>query len=854
MNREKKKIRWSKAKAKKCMNGSISVLLCLLLTPFLTVTLALIEYARYQEVMEIADELMELTELFALADYDKYIHSRFGMLAVSQDGTLGDGLEDVLKENAKITGNQLVPGNVTVKGQFNLRENEILRQQLVDFGQLTSPAALVMEEFGLEKLLKKLDELKTFSNFKNTVGNLAEATGKVTEAVKALQKLRDDLDALKTNVEDTVTQAKELAGKCADLVNSLGTAGITLPDGASPEAVQETVQKFIDGGYLDQIKDIYKRAGELRQRLDNIKSAAGDIKSDASTVKDAVKDASKAIKAVKDKNNTDEKSESISKAMTTTVDSVVQEMDTLVQETLDDLIKETVTTVETAMQEVIDRFLDGTGISDVLDKYNAIAYGSYFSVDDGTLTVSDEARKDITDFIKMAQGVYNDARSGGGDIMESIKSYFRGRFFPDLSFPSDLLESIDEILKKASSSLEEKVKGRISDLIEKLSNLLSKIISFTAFYDPRLHAVVTLENQDQNGNQKFIDAMKALSSAIDKFKSSIAKFDFLQVLGAIRDMLNAIKAMFEAIFDKIENVLTGIGGLLKGGGEVYDRVIISEYMVHSMPCRTDAKAINNGKVTLDGKTLTGYDFNDIPRGNVFNNDANTFNGAELEYIYAGTNDETANQTFAFWDIYFLRLLINLPVVFSNGEVASLAAAFNIAAWVIYIVYILAEPFLDTLLLVNGVNVPVLKSTCWLTASGIEPLITKLANAVTECEDLKKAAGEMADGFAEDMKNLSGGGGGNSGGEIFDLSYKNYLLIMLMISVDTNNQVQRLGNLIDLEATQYYQEKDKSFNINQTYTALELSADMTFNPFVDMGILAGDGPLNLTGHMTRTVSY
>ena len=60
MGRKTKKIHLSKTKIKKCVNGSISVLLCLLLTPFLSVTLALIEYARYQEAMEIADELMEL--------------------------------------------------------------------------------------------------------------------------------------------------------------------------------------------------------------------------------------------------------------------------------------------------------------------------------------------------------------------------------------------------------------------------------------------------------------------------------------------------------------------------------------------------------------------------------------------------------------------------------------------------------------------------------------------------------------------------------------------------------------------------------------------------------------------------
>ncbi|MBQ4103295.1 MAG: hypothetical protein IJC90_02425 [Clostridia bacterium] len=40
----------TKEKIKKGVNGSISIFLCILITPFLSIALGLVEYARYQQV------------------------------------------------------------------------------------------------------------------------------------------------------------------------------------------------------------------------------------------------------------------------------------------------------------------------------------------------------------------------------------------------------------------------------------------------------------------------------------------------------------------------------------------------------------------------------------------------------------------------------------------------------------------------------------------------------------------------------------------------------------------------------------------------------------------------------------
>lgn len=840
---DKKKFRWSKAKAKKCMDGAISVFLCLLITPFLTVTLALIEYARYQEVMEIANELMELTELFALADYDPYIHTRFGMLALSQDGMLGDGLENVLVENAKITGNQLVPSNVSVSGEFTLQDTNILRQQLVDFSQLNSPTALVMENLGLKEMLDHLKELDGFSTVTDTVDKLATATEKTTEAAKALQSLSDNLNRLGGAITDAQNQANDLISKFTSLVNSLGERGITLPASPTPEDIEAAVQDFADAGYLDQIKDIYTKAKELKDSLESIKSIAGQVKNDVARVKTAVQEASEAIGSIG--SDPSDQGQSISSGMTNTVDSVIQEMDELVENTLNEIKDDTLQLMEDTADKILDTLLDDSGLSNVVGRYSEILSGSYINMSEGT--ISDHAKQDIKDFIIMARDVYN-PRSGGPDVEGSIRSFFHGRFYPNISFNyGEFVGKINNILDQAVVNGTESAKNKLKDLIERLGNLARKIFNLDFFTNPHLNSVVTLNNADENGAQDFVDAVNRLLNAVKTFGESIGSFRLISALEAIWDLMVAIKDMIKAIITQIGDFLDGIIHLFDN---LYERVIISGYMANSLPCRTDASRVMSGGVlTLNGESLTGFPYDDIPRGE----NINTFKGAELEYVYKGTNDEKANQSLTFWDLYFLRLLLDLPSIFTDGEVAGLAAAANIAAWVVYIIYILVEPFLDTLLLVNGGDAPFIKTKCWVTATGLPEFISRFGRVVTSCEDLQAYMNTMVEDFTSDM-NSAGGGGGGGGVGMLDTDYKNYLLIMLMIRTKTETQVQRLGNLIDLEATQYYQKKGKSFDITHTYTALELSADMTFNPFVDVGLLTGNGPLNVSGRMTRIVSY
>ncbi len=55
-----------KHKWKRRINGSISILLCLLLTPFLSIALGLVEFAKFKQVFEFTVEVFERKDISTL--------------------------------------------------------------------------------------------------------------------------------------------------------------------------------------------------------------------------------------------------------------------------------------------------------------------------------------------------------------------------------------------------------------------------------------------------------------------------------------------------------------------------------------------------------------------------------------------------------------------------------------------------------------------------------------------------------------------------------------------------------------------------------------------------------------------
>lgn len=846
-NKKKKKKRITKAKLVKGLRGSISILLCLLLTPFMSIALGLVEYSRYQEVMEITDEIYELTGISLLSDYDTYIHNRFGLLATSQDGDFDEGADALLTHNAKVLGKQVTLENPSFTGKLSLANTGVLRQQVLDFSELTSTTAVLAEDLKLEELLNKIQNVSQFQEVMNTVDSLADLADALKVAVEKLEALETAVGTLETTISNTVTSANTLSTQMSDLFKKLGDNGITLPENATLEEIESAISSFSET-YLSDFKNLYTTANTLITNLRSIKSNLTSVKSAADEFVSAVQAAKTAVENVSTPNS--DENGAVTEATTSTLEDVLDEMEKLVEGTISDLTDDVVNTAKSTVDTIIDTTIESIGLAGVIDRYTEIVNGDYFS-----LPLTDTAKQDIVDLLKTVQTVYS---SNSGD---ALVNYFKEKLLPDINsietIVLNLKSEIPDIISQATDKLTKGAQNKVVSLLTDLINIVNGLFDLDVFYDKDLNAYLATGVDSSSPYQSFLDALDAITVAIEDFTSSTMDFDIFGALDAMVDLLTAIGDLLQSIFDITASAVQSIIELGESvvSGDVrglYEKFLISGYMRHNLPCRLnydnelsyDADG-NRISTVLEGTGLTNFSYNDIPRGTTLDGGGDTmFKGAELEYIRAGTRSETANQTICFFDLYFLRLLLDLPSVFMNSEVRSTAIAANVASWVVYILYVVAEPFLDTVLLVNGTNVPLLRgSECWLTVSGIDGLVSRLADA-TLGEELKSfvsSHGESGDGDDEESDEEG-------------LNYQTHMLILLLVYVDSDTQISRLQDLIELETAEYYRQQGKSFSMSKTYTAVEIKANATFNPFFDLGTFTGGGSLLPSFEMKQIVSY
>lgn len=886
---EKKRFKITKRQLRKAFNGSISILLCLLITPFLTIALGLVEYARYQEVVSMADEIYELTGISILADYDTYIHDRFGLLATSQENDLDADIEDLLSANKSALGGQAKIENPSVNGITSLADTGVLRQQIVDFSELTVTTSVLAEDFNLEDLLEKLNGLQQFTDITSTVSGLANVTDKLTTALTKFQELETAISSLQGLISSAKTDAETLADQMADLYKKLGENGITLPENATLTEIETAVTSFTDS-YLQDFKDLYSTANDLVNSLNSIKTQLTAIKTAAEAVVTAVNEAKAAMDSLGTSNSADTEGE-ISEEAKSALDEILDEMTSLVDDTISDLKDTTIDSAKQMMDDIIDAAMEETGLAGLTTRYSEIVNGEYFD-----LPLTDTAKEDIVDLLKVVYTIYKDAENSGSDIYDAIYAYLKKKFVPNLNFSVEsLLAKVQGIVDDAEDALLEKAEGSLWTLLSKLVNIVKGMFDLDVFYDGDLNAFVNCATPTTGGYQAFLTAVGNLFQAIEDFGDSIDGWDIFGALDAMGDMLTSIGDMMTAIFDIIGDMLSSLKELGSATihGDIrtlYEKLLISGYMTHNLPNRTSAGATTydeNGKVVmlnLNGSGLTGFSYDDIARPALYSGQSATlsatgnktklqqlssfinnlqqghgsdtmFMGAELEYIRAGTNSEIVNQTICFMDLYFLRMLLDLPSIFTSVEVAEVAGAATIAAWVVYILYMVAEPFLDTILLVNGGEVALLKGNCWLTASGISSFLTEFTNVTISNAKLRD---QVNSSLKSEMESFSTDYGTSTetstSTDILPMTYDSYMLLILFIYVDSDMQIERLQDLIKLEASQYYTNNGKSFSIYKTYTSIEVAADLTINTLIDFGALTGGSSIIPETRLKQIVGY
>lgn len=830
------------------LKGSISLFLCVLITPFLTIALLLVEMGKYNSAVSILDESMGVSSTSLLANYDSYLHDRWGLLAVDQDVDINSKYNTYLDKNSGVLGNGLTIDKATAKGQYPLSDSEILYNQILEFSKLNAPTDLAANFANISDLIDKLEGFANIGKLFDSIGSGADAVDSsitISEAADDLKETAKDLDKLKGEYESSYNSLKSA-------VDSLGSA---LSSGPPTDKDKEKEKKKIE----EYKKKISKLKSSVDSAASSYSSVLGKIVSKLTTFKDKMTECNDSMESIK----TD-----IESAATNITKFTINRQQ---KESELDKVNKKIETMKTNHQDQNDNAEYKEQVKKKTALEEEIANDA---VSEGIASSTQTSLKNVSEGWKNSFNTYNDATIG--EIIKGFKSlqakvdgfssssvsagYTLSDSYHNVSVAGYIsAKDIDGYIDSQADSLK---KGSLSSLIDGITTFFNSILKTQLFYDPSLSSYIDVNYYKQNigglpGDDSAKGGVLAVITDIGKMMTASKNFgvDIVKIkwLSALKELKNIITQIINLGKDLVAFAI----GICKNIVDLftsYDRLYYTTYSTFNLPCRTDYVS---GSPSFTA--MTGYSFskdttpqkmkgsNLLPVDDLLalidtissatkgTGKDLTFSGAELEYVLFGSNSEIANQMYTFASLYIFRLLMDLPAVLTNAEVQSLAASTTLGYPVVMIIEIIAEPLVDTILLVNGSEVPFYETEIYLTPTGVVSIIEELVSICKLTSQEKSAAGDkMIEAFGsskkdykyqQSIKSHSGRKPNKILAGFFEFDYREYCFIIMLLTVTKEQQMGRLKNLIQMETLYYYSKQPViyTFDLKHSYTYVESTA-------------------------------
>jgi len=205
--------------------GVISILLCLVLCPFLSLSFLLVESSRYQQAAETLGEVNNNAAMSTLADKDSYLFDRFGLFAASQEGSIDAKYQGYLQKNWGVmgAGATLNGASVNLDYSLSLLDPDVLQQEIMEFSELNVSTQIASDGLDLDKLIDTLESIGDLDKIKKSlqaISATADVASATVDLIENVDKLLTALTAYNTKYstyvsahDAFVTAAMDLQGK-----------------------------------------------------------------------------------------------------------------------------------------------------------------------------------------------------------------------------------------------------------------------------------------------------------------------------------------------------------------------------------------------------------------------------------------------------------------------------------------------------------------------------------------------------------------------------------------------------------------------------------------------------------------
>lgn len=819
----KKRLRKTFCKYINGTKGVVSIFLAIVMLPFWSTALLLVESARYQNAIELVDEMLDCIGLSTTAEYDSYLEDRFGLLAMSQELTPQQRYEGYLLANIPALDHGFTYTSAMVEGKYPLSETSILKSQILEYSEVIVTVEALDAGLDLDKILKELYKLIGMED----VNKLAEATSSVADVATSTANLVSAVKDAITQVDSYNVQRGEYTAaitdfqtKAANLISALQTAKTELAEGEDISKIYDKTKVKSAISELETARNTLKtEAGEMATSVDSTRKAIDKL---FSTSRD-INNKSHTANTKMDKLNGTSTENSSTEAAADWVEKVAQD----ISMAYGARVAETYS-ADMQMQVNILNAQKNKVASVVCNKASD-GNASYYYID-----ISSNTSQINSDFSAIT--------------METVHS----------EFSNDMNKLLERLDQPAMTEDESAGLGKMLDAAAALLNItgfynpsLDANVSPTAFYSSNTYSM-------RPSTQTIMFSLTTIIKSGEDFVEGLKGFNILKVLWSAAEFLAGVAAFLVAIVEWVVEVCANFIANVVNFKEIGNTILTAAYATYNMPCRTNydtgkplsaknAKYIDNftRQGGIKGNIISGTmsDIATLTSQQGSGTDSG-FRGAEVEYILAGSPNELLNQSAVFFDLYLLRMICNIKPIIKDPNVKTMVAAANVAGWVVYLVLILAEPMIDALLLVNGAKIYLIKDKMYLTPLGMVLLVPKLT-------DLTGMPSATKDIIKDAFKEKKGSTMKMTGVLDLEVNYQEQLLVLLIMTTSQDKMITRIKDLIQMEAAAYYKDQ-YAFKLDNSYTFVKATVDGSLNSMFDMDALTSGGPFSIS--RTRYIGY
>ena len=833
--------------------GMLSIFLALVVSPLLMSTFIFIEYARIQSIQELMKEVMGSSLYSTLGHYDDYVEERFDLLSISQKDDVNTTYQGYMKANMNALGKGASIQSMEASGQHSLGSASILKQQIYEASEYTVMAQAMWDGFDLDRIKKKLDglpgmkQLNAGAEVANKAVGYANDTKDMINSVKDFQEKAKDFKEKCQNYK-TKYQAFQTAMQTVESIRNSGQEeGLPAAEAAADAAARE----------------LATATKELSTSLGNLYDASKDLKEKMEKVK---KDLSEVKEATKKKKEESKEAATESAASTGTEIATIPAAGNGTGTEVATVPANGSTEVATTGTAADGEIPDGEGAETIgTDAYKWFEEMHKVTED----FANEQIQKGIDAIVEAEKTSLNNQAAAlssftaSGHSMSELSSAPLGKIEMK-GFKEDVAKYVDDlvdVLDKSATADQEGVKEVIA-----VGRLAQKLMDMKIFYDNSLDSNINpalLAHTSSFDTSTLLTASGftgMLQDAIDFADACYGIPNVFKMITKLASFLINLAKFLAGLVTWMAEHFINLAKFLVNYQEYYHAFLLYGYAAYNLPNRTTYKK---------GSTLTGYSFQKVfslaggsdkgGKGGAMSDIASLgnnsgsdpmFKGAELEYMLTGANSEYTAQAGAFFDGYMLRLMVDCYAVF-NSDILKALSGLGPVRIVATVIFLLLEPFLDMVILVNGGTQVLFKTTAYLSTKGLPHLAQDMAGILDLSDDQKSTLGGM---FERER-----GGGSSTGTEVavyhddpakhggqdgsgktndknemgyFPLDYTAHGAILMILCTPYDQYTDRMQNLIQLEAKEKH-KKDFDFDINKAYTSVHSDNKYKLNIFMNL---------------------